>query len=80
MRLILEAIYEPLFDQLNVSKEFRPNMGCHDAIITIRPQTQNMTTAIEGDIKGVFDNLNHEILIHIISRLFLGKYKALRKM
>jgi retron-type reverse transcriptase len=55
-------------------------MGCHDAIITIRPQTQNMTTAIEGDIKGVFDNLNHEILIHIISRLFLGKYKALRKM
>ena len=31
MRLVLEAIYEPLFDQINTNHGFRRAKGCHDA-------------------------------------------------
>lgn len=72
-RIILNAIYEPLFENLNVSFGFRPNKGCQEAIYQIQPKTQGMTTAIEGDIKGAFNNLNHEILIKILERRIQDK-------
>ena len=61
---VLEAIYEPWFDKLNRSFGFRPNKGCHDAIYNItRKETRGLTTAIEGDIKGAYDNVSKEKLI-----------------
>jgi retron-type reverse transcriptase len=76
IRLTLNAIYEPIFEHTNVSFGFRPNKGCHDAVVNIPTQTQGMQRAIEGDIKGAFNNLNHDKLIKIL-RLRINDEKLL---
>lgn len=63
IRSILEAYYEPQFSVL--SHGFRPNKGCHTALK--RVQKWNGTKwFIEGDIKGCFDNIDHQILMSIL--------------
>jgi len=66
VRMILETIYEPTFDKH--SHGFRPNRSCHTALKLIKSNFIGVTWFIEGDIKGCFDNINHEILIDILSR------------
>lgn len=73
INIILTEIYEPEFDALNVSFGFRPKRGCHDSIKDIPAKTQGMKTAIEGDIKGAFNNLRHKTLIRLLSRRILEK-------
>ena len=63
MRSILEAYYEPQFS--TNSHGFRPKLGCHTALHKV--QKWNGTVwFIEGDIKGCFDNIDHEILLSIL--------------
>jgi group II intron reverse transcriptase/maturase len=65
IRLVLEYIYEPLF--LESSHGFRPQHSCHSALYQI--STWNgITWAIEGDIKGYFDNVNHQVLISLLQK------------
>lgn len=80
MRLILEAYFEPRFR--DCSHGFRPNRGCHTALIEIKRNWTGTNWFIEGDIKGCFDNIDHEKLVEIV-----GKYikdtrflKLLREM
>jgi group II intron reverse transcriptase/maturase len=65
MRLILEAYYEPQFS--NHSHGFRPNRGCHTALTAIERPWTGMNWFIEGDIKGCFDNIDHEVLLSIVA-------------
>src|SRR5205085_10599017 len=65
LRLILEAYYEPQFS--NHSHGFRPNRGCHTALRAIERPWTGTKWFIEGDIKGCFDNIDHEILLSIIA-------------
>lgn len=64
MRLLLEAYYEPQFE--NSSHGFRPNRGCHTALNEVRRTWTGTKWFIEGDIKGCFDNIDHTILLSII--------------
>ena len=64
--MILEAIYEPTFD--SHSYGFRPKLSCHTALKQIKSEFTGVKGFIEGDIKGCFDNINHEKLIEILSR------------
>lgn len=64
MRRIMEAYYEPKFS--DNSHGFRPNRGCHTALQTIQEKWTGVKWFIEGDIKGCFDNINHDKLIAII--------------
>lgn len=66
VRMILEAIYEPTFD--NHSHGFRPNRSCHTALRQISRDFTGVTWFIEGDIKGCFDNIHHETLIAILGK------------
>lgn len=59
MRAILEAIFEPLF--LECSHGFRKNKSCHSALKEVS-KWNGFTWAIEGSIKGEFDNVDHHIL------------------
>jgi retron-type reverse transcriptase len=68
IRMILNAIYEPEFKNLNLNFGFRPKLGCLNAIDQIKNKAKSMDFAIEGDIKGAFDNVNHEILINILRK------------
>lgn len=64
IRMILEAIYEGHFEY--TSHGFRPNRSCHTALAQIQKSFSGAKWFIEGDIKGFFDNISHEILIGIL--------------
>lgn len=66
LRMILEAYYEPRFR--DSSHGFRPNRGCHTALTYVHQKFQGTTWFIEGDIKGCFDNIDHEILLNTLAR------------
>lgn len=66
LRMILEAIYEPVFNEH--SHGFRPNRSCHTALKEISMEFNGIRWFIEGDIKGCFDNINHHALIAIIGK------------
>ncbi len=66
VRMILEAIYEPVFD--GNSHGFRPGRSCHTALRQISSDFTGVVWFIEGDIQGCFDNINHEVLIEILGR------------
>lgn len=64
IRMILEAIYEGYFEE--TSHGFRPNKSCHTVLTKIQTTFTGVKWFIEGDIKGFFDNINHNILINIL--------------
>lgn len=66
VRMYLEAIYEPLFD--NWSHGFRPRRSCHTALSQIRKTFNGVPWIIEGDISRCFDDIDHDILIDILER------------
>ena len=69
IRTILEQIYEPVFDKThgNVNMGFRPGKGCHESVYRILQKVKGMEWCIEGDIKGAYDNIQHNKLISILS-------------
>jgi group II intron reverse transcriptase/maturase len=66
MRSILEAYYEPRFRKC--SHGFRPNRSCHTALTKIKETWKGTKWFIEGDIKGCFDNIDHDVLLEILAR------------
>ena len=66
LRMLLEAIYEPVFK--DTSHGFRPDKSCHTALTQIKTTGKGTNWVIEGDIKGFFDNINHDTLINILSK------------
>lgn len=66
IRMILEAIYEPIFSIY--SHGFRPGKSCHTALAMIKHEFTGAKWFIEGDIKGCFDNIDHSTLIGVLNR------------
>lgn len=66
LRMLLEAIYEPIFSEN--SHGFRPNQSCHTALQQVKYHCAGATWAVEGDIKGFFNNIDHEIMLSLLSR------------
>lgn len=64
LRLLLEAYYEPRFSALSFG--FRPGRGCHSALREITHKWRGVKWFIEGDIKGCFDNIDHDVLLSIL--------------
>ena len=64
IRMILEAIYEGSFEY--TSHGFRPHRSCHTALTQISKSFNGVKWFIEGDIKGFFDNINHDMMISIL--------------
>lgn len=66
VRMILEAIYERQFS--DCSHGFRPQRSCHTAMEQISKSFCGAKWYIEGDIKGFFDNINHDVMIKILEK------------
>ncbi len=66
MLMVLEAIYEPIFSKNSFG--FRPGRGAHDALKSIEQTFDGMVYAIQGNIKGMYDNVNHDILITLLEK------------
>jgi len=65
VRQVLEAYYEPQFSES--SHGFRPERSCATALREIYHHWTGTVWFIEGDIKACFDELNHEMLLKILS-------------
>lgn len=63
---ILNAIYEA--DFLDCSWGFRPNRSCHDAlkVLNLIIETKKVNYIVDADIKGFFDNVDHEWLMKFL--------------
>ncbi len=66
LRMILEAVYEPIF--LDCSHGFRPKRSCETALNQISKGFNGIRWFVEGDIKGCFDNIDHHVLVSLIGR------------
>lgn len=66
LRMVLEAYYEPRFR--DSSHGFRPGRGCHTALANLQYKFKGAAWFIEGDIRGCFDNIDHEVLMAILAR------------
>ena len=64
IRMILEAYYEPQFSEH--SHGFRPGRGCHTALSDVVHHWTGTRWFVEGDIKGCFDNIDHEVLLSVL--------------
>lgn len=65
IKLIIESVYEPIF--LNTSHGFRPNRSTITAVYEVR-KWNGITWMIEGDIKGYFDNIDHQLLATLLKK------------
>jgi group II intron reverse transcriptase/maturase len=70
-RMILDAIYEPIFSDR--SHGFRPGRSCHTALESIKRDWTGTKWFVDVDIKGFFDNIDHGKLIEILSKRILDK-------
>jgi group II intron reverse transcriptase/maturase len=79
-RSLLESIFEPQFSPN--SHGFRPNRSCHTALKQIKREWTGIKWVIEGDIKGFFDNIDHNILLEILKEKILdGRFiELVRRM
>jgi group II intron reverse transcriptase/maturase len=66
IRTILSAYYEPQFSE--ASHGFRPGLGCHTALQSIVHTWHGTKWFIEGDIRGCFDEIEHDKLLQVIGR------------
>lgn len=63
---VLNEIYEHIF--LDCSYGFRPNRDCHKAIKELDEiiMKNNINYVVDADIKGFFNNVNHEWLVKFL--------------
>ena len=70
---ILSAIYEQ--DFIEDSYGFRPGRGCHDALRALSNEVEGgrIHYIVDADIKGFFDNVDHEWLIKFLGHRIADK-------
>jgi retron-type reverse transcriptase len=75
IRMVLEPIYEPVFQIMNCSFGFRARNGVHQAITMLRDPryTSGMTHIIEGDIEQAYPNLDRNILVNVLAERIVDK-------
>jgi group II intron reverse transcriptase/maturase len=73
-RDILDIIYEPKF--YDFSYGFRKGKDCHQAILQVNHHIMfnKINYVVDADIKGFFDNLNHEWLIKFLENDIADKH------
>ncbi len=66
VKMVLEPMLEPVFSENSFG--YRPGRSAHDAIAVTRKRCWERDWVVEFDIKGLFDNINHELLIKALRR------------
>lgn len=64
VKMILEPTIEPIFDR--DSYGYRPHKSAHDALMVTRKRCWWFSWVIEFDIKGLFDNIDHSLLMKAV--------------
>jgi RNA-directed DNA polymerase len=66
VKMVLEPVLEPIFD--NNSFGYRPGRSALDAIALVRRRSWEYDWVVEFDIKGLFDNIDHELLLRAVRK------------
>jgi RNA-directed DNA polymerase len=75
VRMSFEPKVEPVF--LNNSYGYRPNRSAIDAVGVTRERCFKMAWVLEFDIVGLFDNINHELLMKAVEKHTDSKWEIL---
>lgn len=74
-RMYVEPVVEPMF--CDDSYGYRPNKSALDAIAMTRKRCWKYDYVIELDVKGLFDNIDHELLMKVVQRHVKEKWVCL---
>ena len=66
IRLILEAIYEPVFSKQSFG--FRRGYGCHDALKHVESRFRWVEYIVEGDSEQLYSTIDHHILVNLLKK------------
>ena len=66
VKLVLEPMLEPVFHRGSFG--YRPGRSALDAVALVRRRSWEYDWVVEYDIKGLFDNINHELLLRAVRK------------
>lgn len=66
VKILLEPDLEAIFDE--DSYGYRPGRSAHDAIAVTRQRCWKYNWVVEFDIKGLFDNIRHDLLLKALEK------------
>lgn len=66
VKLLLEPQIDPMFHQNSYG--YRPGRSAHDAIAMVRRHCWDYDWVVEFDIKGLFDNIDHDLLMRALKK------------
>ena len=75
VKQVIEPILEPIF--LADSYGYRPNKSALDAVGVTRERCWKYDWVLEFDIKGLFDNIDHELLLRAVRKHITCKWALL---
>ena len=75
VKLVIEPILDPIF--LADSYGYRPNKSALDAVGVTRERCWKCDWVLEFDIKGLFDNIDHELLLRAVRKHITCKWALL---
>jgi len=75
VKLVIESILDPIF--LADSYGYRPNKSALDAVGVTRERCWKYDWVLEFDIKGLFDNIDHELLLRAVRKHITCKWALL---
>ena len=65
-KMVLEPMLEPVFDRDSFG--YRPGRSALDAVALVRRRSWKYDWVVEFDIKGLFDNIDHSLLLRALKR------------
>lgn len=66
VKLVLEPVLEPVFRRESFG--YRPGRSALDAVALVRRRSWEYDWVVEYDIKGLFDNIDHELLLRAVRK------------
>ena len=66
VKMVLEPVLEPVFDRDSFG--YRPGRSALDAVALVRRRSWEYDWVVEFDIKGLFDNIDHELLLRALRK------------
>jgi RNA-directed DNA polymerase len=66
VKIVLEPVLEPLFHRNSFG--YRPGRSALDAVALVRRRSWEYNWVVEYDIKGLFDNIDHELLLRALRK------------
>ena len=75
VRMNFEPLVEPIFCE--DSYGYRPNKSALDAVGITRKRCWQMAWVLEFDIKGLFDNIDHELMMQVVRKHTDSKWMIL---